>query len=143
MVFSGYRLRPDLTAAAREDGWFVTSDLGTFDGGRLRVLGRADDVINTGGQKVVAAAVAEVVAGHPAVADAAVVGRPDPEWGERVVAVVVSSAPPSLAELRAFVKERLPAYAAPAELVVVTEIPLLANGKPDLAALRYGHIREP
>ncbi|GIH80495.1 O-succinylbenzoic acid--CoA ligase [Planobispora longispora] len=143
VVFSGYRLRPDLTAAAREDGWFVTSDLGTFDGGRLRVLGRADDVINTGGQKVVAAAVAEVVAGHPAVADAAVVGRPDPEWGERVVAVVVSSAPPSLAELRAFVKERLPAYAAPAELVVVTEIPLLANGKPDLAALRYGHIREP
>ncbi|WP_084780084.1 AMP-binding protein [Planobispora rosea] len=143
VLFSGYRLRPDLTAAAREDGWFVTSDLGAFDGDRLRVLGRADDVINTGGQKVVAAAVAEVVAGHPAVADAVVVGRPDPEWGERVVAVVVSPDPPSLAELRAFVKERLPAYAAPAELVLVTEIPLLANGKPDLAALRYGRIREP
>ncbi|MFC4061802.1 AMP-binding protein [Planomonospora corallina] len=143
VLFSGYRLRPDLTAAARDGDWFVTSDLGTLDGGRLRVLGRADDVINTGGEKVVAAAVSAVVAEHPAVADAAVVGRPDPEWGERVVAVVVSPAPPSLGELRAFVKERLPAYAAPAELVVLPEIPLLPNGKPDLAALRHGLRREP
>ncbi|MBG0816410.1 AMP-binding protein [Planomonospora sp. ID82291] len=143
VLFSGYRLRPDLTAAARDGGWFVTSDLGTLEGGRLRVLGRADDVINTGGEKVVAAAVAAVVAEHPAIADAAVVGRPDPEWGERVVAVVVSSAPPSPAELRAFVKERLPAYAAPAEVVVVPGIPLLPNGKPDLAALRRGLRREP
>ncbi|MFC3823008.1 AMP-binding protein [Planomonospora venezuelensis] len=138
VLFSGYRLRPDLTAGAREGGWFVTSDLGALDGGRLRVLGRADDVINTGGEKVVAAAVAAAVAEHPAIEDAVVVGRPDPEWGERVVAVVVSPGPPSLAELRAFVKERLPAYAAPTELVVLTEIPLLPNGKPDLSALRYG-----
>ncbi|WP_449063100.1 AMP-binding protein [Planomonospora algeriensis] len=143
VLFSGYRLRPDLTAAARDGDWFVTSDLGTLEGGRLRVLGRADDVINTGGEKVVAAAVAAAVAEHPAVDDAAVVGRPDPEWGERVVAVVVSPAPPPLAELRAFVKERLPAYAAPAELVVLPELPLLANGKPDLAALRRGLPREP
>ncbi|MFI9436510.1 MULTISPECIES: AMP-binding protein [Streptosporangium] len=143
VLFSGYRLRPDLTAATRDGDWFLTSDLGTLTGGRLRVLGRADDVINTGGEKVVAAAVAAVVAEHPAVADAAVVGRPDPEWGERVVAVVVSAAPPSLAELRAFAKERLPAYAAPAELIVLPEIPLLPNGKPDLATLRYGLRREP
>jgi len=143
VLFSGYRLRPDLTEAARDGGWFLTSDLGALEGGRLRVLGRADDVINTGGEKVVAAAVAAVLAEHPAIVDVAVVGRPDPDWGERVVAVVVSSSPPSLAELRAFAKERLPAYAAPADLVVVTEIPLLANGKPDLAALRYGRDREP
>ncbi|MGJ6965342.1 AMP-binding protein [Streptosporangium sp. G11] len=143
VLFSGYRLRPDLTEAVRDGDWFLTSDLGALEGGRLRVLGRADDVINTGGEKVVAAAVAAVVAEHPAIVDAAVVGRPDPEWGERVVAVVVSPSPPSLAELRAFAKERLPGYAAPAELVVVTEIPLLANGKPDLEALRYGHDREP
>ncbi|MFF3438511.1 AMP-binding protein [Streptosporangium sp. NPDC002721] len=143
VLFSGYRLRPDLTEAARDGDRFLTSDLGVLEGGRLRVLGRADDVINTGGEKVVAAAVAAVVAEHPAVADAVVVGRPDPEWGERVVAVVVSPGPPSLAELRAFAKERLPAYAAPAELVVVPEIPLLANGKPDLETLRYGRDREP
>ncbi|GII03393.1 AMP-binding protein [Planobispora takensis] len=143
VLFSGYRLRPDLTAAATEGGWFVTSDLGTLDGGGLGVLGRADDVINTGGEKVVAAAVAAVVSAYPSIADAVVVGRPDPEWGERVVAVVVSPDPPALAELRAFVKERLPAYAAPAELDVVTEIPLLPNGKPDLVFLRYGHKREP
>ncbi|MEV6865162.1 AMP-binding protein [Streptosporangium subroseum] len=143
VLFHGYRLRPDLTRAARDGGWFLTSDLGALDGGRLRVLGRADDVINTGGEKVVAATVTAVVAEHPAIVDVAVVGRPDPEWGERVVAVVVSPTPPSLAELRAFAKERLPAYAAPAELVVLPEIPLLPNGKPDLAALRYGLQREP
>ncbi|WP_329423764.1 AMP-binding protein [Streptosporangium sp. NBC_01495] len=143
VLFSGYRLRPDLTEAVRDGDWFLTSDLGALEGGRLRVLGRADDVVNTGGEKVVVAAVAAAVAEHPAIVDVAVVGRPDPEWGERVVAVVVSPSPPSLAELRAFVKERLPAYAAPADLIVVTEIPLLANGKPDLEALRYGRDREP
>ncbi|MEU8384207.1 AMP-binding protein [Streptosporangium sp. NPDC048865] len=143
VLFSGYRLRPDLTEAARDGDRFLTSDLGVLEDGRLRVLGRADDVINTGGEKVVAASVAAVVAEHPAIADAVVVGRPDPEWGERVVAVVVSSSPPSLAELRAFAKERLPAHAAPADLIVVTEIPLLANGKPDLETLRYGRDREP
>ncbi|MFJ2032165.1 AMP-binding protein [Streptosporangium sp. NPDC087985] len=143
MLFSGYRLRPDLTGAARDGDWFLTSDLGTLTDGRLSILGRADDVINTGGEKVVAAAAAAIVAEHPAIVDAVVVGRPDPEWGERVVAVVVSPSPPSLAELRAFTKERLPPYAAPAELIVLPEIPLLPNGKPDLAGLRYGLQREP
>ncbi|WP_285774662.1 AMP-binding protein [Microtetraspora sp. NBRC 13810] len=139
VLFSGYRLRPDLTGAALEGDWFVTSDLGDLSGGRLGVLGRADDVVNTGGNKVVAAEAAGVLSGHPAVADAAVVGRPDPEWGERVVAVVVPAdpkAPPTLAALRAYAKERLPAYAAPKELVLLAEFPLLPNGKPDLQAIR-------
>ncbi|WP_067184947.1 AMP-binding protein [Microtetraspora niveoalba] len=142
VVFSGYRLReertglaPDASAAAAfEGGWFVTSDLGTIDGGRLTVLGRADDVINTGGQKVVAGAVARVLSGHPGVRDVAVVGRPDPEWGEIVVAVVVGTA--TLEDLRAYAKERLPAYAAPRMVQKVQEIPLLPNGKPDMVALR-------
>lgn len=139
VLFSGYRLRPDLTAESLRDGWFVTSDLGELDGGRLRVLGRADDVIVTGGQKVVPGAVTAVLAEHPAVRDVAVIGRPDPEWGERVVAVVAPAdpaRPPALAELRAFCKDRLPAYAAPRELEVVAALPQLPNGKPDLAALR-------
>lgn len=139
MLFSGYRLRPDLTAAATEGDWFVTSDLGELKDGRLRVLGRADDVINTGGEKVVAGVVAEVLRAHPAVADVAVVGRPDPEWGEKVVAVAVPAdpaAPPTLETLRALVKDRLPAHAAPKELLVLPRLPLLPNGKPDLQALR-------
>jgi O-succinylbenzoic acid--CoA ligase len=139
VLFSGYRLRPDLTTACRAGRWYVTTDLGERAGGRLRVLGRADDVINTGGQKVVAAAAAEILAGHPAVRDAAVVGAPDREWGERVVAVVVPAdpaAPPSLPDLREFAKERLPAYAAPRELLIVPELPLLPSGKPDVPAVR-------
>lgn len=141
VLFSGYRLRPDLTAECLDDGWFVTSDYGELADGRLRVLGRADDVVVTGGQKVVTGAVAALLAEHDAVKEVAVVGRPDPEWGERVVAVVVPAdpaAPPLLDELRAFCKERLPAYAAPRDLEIVPALPLLPNGKPDLAALRAG-----
>ncbi|GII78869.1 O-succinylbenzoic acid--CoA ligase [Sphaerisporangium rufum] len=139
VLFTGYRLRPDLTAAARPDGWFRTADLGVVAGGRLRVSGRADDVINTGGRKVTAGAVAGVLAGDPAVREAVVVGRPHPDWGEEVVAVVVPAdpaAPPSLPGLRALVKAGLPAYAAPRALMVVDRLPLLPNGKPDIVQIR-------
>lgn len=138
VLFSGYRLRDERPFEG--DGWFVTSDLGVIDGGRLRVLGRADDVINTGGRKVAAGVVAEVLAGHPAVRDVVVIGRPDPEWGQIVEAVVVGEAGRAeeitLDGLRAFAKERLPAYAAPRALRIVPRIPLLPNGKPDMVALR-------
>ncbi|MEU9889870.1 AMP-binding protein [Sphaerisporangium sp. NPDC051011] len=139
VLFSGYRLRPDLTAAALDGGWYLTSDLGALQDGRLRVLGRVDDVINTGGRKVVAGTVAGLLAGHPAVREAVVVGRPHPEWGQEVVAVVVAAdpaAPPALAELRSLVKTRLPGYAAPRALAVVDRLPLLPNGKHDLVAIR-------
>ncbi|WP_431895280.1 AMP-binding protein [Nonomuraea sp. bgisy101] len=124
-----------------EGSWFATSDLGAIENGRLRVLGRADDVINTGGEKVVAAAVAGVLALHPLVADVAVVGRPHPEWGEAVLAVVVPAdpaSPPTLDQLRAYSRDRLPAYAAPRELRLLSALPLLPNGKTDLAALQTG-----
>jgi O-succinylbenzoic acid--CoA ligase len=138
VLFSGYRLRPGATAAVRDGRWFVTQDLGVIEDGRLRVRGRADDVINTGGEKVVAGEVAAVLSRHPAVRDVAVVGRPDPEWGERVTAVVVPGADvPTLPELRAWVRERLPAHAAPRELELVDAIPLLPSGKPDLGRLRH------
>jgi len=142
VLFSGYRLRPDLTAAAREGRWFVTSDLGAFGpSGELMVRGRADDVINTGGEKVVAAEVEAVLGSCAGVREAAVVGRPDPEWGEVVAAVVVPAdpaAPPLLADVRAHVQARLPGYAAPAALVLMPELPMLPSGKPDRAALRAG-----
>jgi O-succinylbenzoic acid--CoA ligase len=134
MLFSGYRLRPDLTAAVLDGDWFVTSDLGVIENGSLRVRGRADDVINTGGQKVVAGEVEHVLRTHPAVEDVVVVGRPDPEWGELVTAVVVGSV--TVEELRDHVRTALPAHAAPRAVELVTEIPLLASGKPDRVRLR-------
>ena len=142
VLFSGYRLRPAATSAAlpghRE--WFSTADIGSIGpDGRLTVLGRADDVINTGGEKVVAGEVAAALEACAAVRAAAVVGRPDPEWGERVTAVVVPAdpaLPPDLGFLRAHVRQTLPASAAPRELVLVDELPLLPSGKPDLRALR-------
>ncbi|GAA0427388.1 O-succinylbenzoic acid--CoA ligase [Acrocarpospora corrugata] len=129
VLFAGYRFGEPFGG-----GRFRTSDLGVWAGDRLTVLGRADDVINTGGQKVVAGAVAAVLAEHPGVDEVAVLGRPDPEWGEIVVAVVAG--PAGLEELRAFAKERLPGYAAPRAVMRVRSLPLLANGKPDMVLLR-------
>jgi o-succinylbenzoate---CoA ligase len=135
VVMTGYRLRPDLTAAVLSgDGWLTTGDLGeTTADGTVRVLGRGDDVIVSGGENVVVGAVAEVLAGHPGVAEVAVTGVPDPEWGELVVAVVVARAgyQPTLQALREFCSSRLPPAAAPRGLVCVDELPRLASGKPD------------
>lgn len=137
VLFSGYRLEPRLSAAARDGEWFVTQDLGVIEQGLLRVRGRVDDVINTGGEKVVAGEVASVLSRHPFVKDVVVIGRPDPEWGERVTAVVVPGPDvPTLDELRAWARARLPAHAAPRELDLVPAIPLLPSGKPDRARLR-------
>jgi O-succinylbenzoic acid--CoA ligase len=138
VLFSGYRLRPDLPAL--NGGWFATSDLGVIGAnGQLTVRGRADDVINTGGQKVVAGEVASVLETHPGVREAVVIGRPDAEWGERVTAVIVpdnSAQPPTLDLLSRHVRERLPRYAAPRELVLLDALPMLPSGKPDLEFLR-------
>jgi O-succinylbenzoic acid--CoA ligase len=140
VLFSGYRGRPDLTAAAMDGAWFVTSDLGTIGaGGRLTVRGRADDVIITGGENVVAGEVAALLETCPGVREAAVVGRPDAEWGERVTAVIVPdnpAQPPTLDLLCRHVQERLPRYALPRELVLRASMPMLPSGKPDLETLR-------
>ena len=140
MVFAGYRLRPDLTAAALVDGRHVTQDLGRWSAdGRLEVLGRADDVIVSGGVNVPAALVERVVAGHPGVAACAVVGRPDPEWGERVVAVVQPvdwSSAPDVESLRAFAADALEPAALPREVVTLGLLPVLDSGKPDKVAVR-------
>lgn len=136
ILFDGYDGDSVLTEQVLDGGWLRTNDLGHIDAdGRLRILGRADDVIITGGVKVPAAAVAEMLRGHPEVGDVAVVGVPDPEWGERVVAVLTGAA--VLDELRDRVTPR---EWAPRTLVTVDAIPLLANGKPDRQALtRLAH----
>jgi O-succinylbenzoic acid--CoA ligase len=139
MVMKGYRLRPELTAAAFDDGWLVTNDLGQLDDeGRLRILSRVDDVIITGGENVVAGEVARELRRHAAIADAEVVGIADERWGEKVVAVVVSRVEPapSLAELREWCRAALPAAALPRGLVIVAAMPRLSSGKPDRLALR-------
>lgn len=141
-VFRGYRLRPDLTAAALEtaDGttWHVTNDIGRLDGGRLEVLGRRDDVIVTGGEKVAPVPVEAALCALAGVRAAAVVGVADREWGQRVVAAVVAadpSRPPTLDAVRAGLIA-LPRHALPREVVVVAALPLLASGKTDRDAVR-------
>jgi len=125
--------------------WFVTGDLGRLDAaGRLVVRGRADDVINTGGHKVIPGEVAAALADCPGVREVAVVGLPDPEWGERVIAVVVPSDPadpPALELLRLHVRERLPRYAAPSRVVMVGAVPMLPSGKHDLVLLKRELLR--
>lgn len=115
------------------DGWLPTGDLGTFGvDGRLSVHGRAADVIVTGGEKVWPAPVEAALRSHPEVADIAVIGRPDDEWGQRVVAYVVpvdAAQPPTLDALREHVKERLPSWCAPREVILVDTFPRTSLGK--------------
>jgi len=124
----------DGTVPVGPHGWYRTGDLGTIDAatGRLTVHGRADDLIITGGEKVWPQAVEAVLEQHAAVAEAAVLGRPDPDWGQRVVALVVpadAARPPTLDELRAWVKDRLPAAAAPRSLEQRDHLPRTSLGK--------------
>jgi len=141
VLAEGYR-GPDGDAGAvtAADGWLVTADLGRLAAdGRLEVLGRADDVIVTGGVNVAAGRVAALLAEHPAVADVAVLGVGDADWGQRVVAVVVPldpAEPPDLPTLRAFVAERTTSAEAPRQLLLTERLPLLPNGKLDRLALR-------
>jgi O-succinylbenzoic acid--CoA ligase len=135
---SGYRLDAPATAAAFTDGWFRTRDAGYLsDDGRLTVTGRLDDVLVTGGANVAPSAVEAALRDHPGVEDAVVFGRPDDEWGQRVVAAVVPTPGhrPDLTELRPWVTERLGAPAAPKELHLLVQLPLLHSGKPDRRAV--------
>ncbi|NHC14914.1 o-succinylbenzoate--CoA ligase [Motilibacter deserti] len=140
VLAAGYRLRPDLTAERFGERGFRTDDLGErATDGRLRVLGRVDDVVISGGEKVALAAVEVAASGHPGVRAAAAFARPDPEWGERVALAVVPADPadpPALADLRAVVRAAAGRAAAPRELVLLPALPMLASGKVDRLALR-------
>jgi o-succinylbenzoate---CoA ligase len=134
----GYRLDPAATEAAFAGGWFRTRDAGAIDpSGRLTVTGRLDDVVISGGVNVAPAAVEAALREHPEVADAVVFGRPDPTWGQRVVAAVVPApgARPDLTGLRTWVSARLGSPAAPRQLHVLDALPLLHTGKPDRRAV--------
>ena len=129
-LMRGYRLSS--SQPFTEDGWLRTRDAGSLSDGVLTVFGRIDDVIITGGEKVWPQEVEEVLRAHPAIADVAVVGRPDPEWGSAVTALVVPSdpaGPPSLDAVRAFAAERLAKFKAPHALQIVDAIPRTPSGK--------------
>lgn len=136
-LFTGYQDDTELTASVLADGWFLTSDAGRIDeDGRLSVIGRLDDVIVSGGLNIPGPAVAARLRAHPAVVDAEVLGMPDEEWGNRVVALVATRASVDLDLLRAWVAEAHPRAWAPRQLVVLRQLPLLPNGKPDRQKLR-------
>jgi len=139
-LFDRYDGDPALTAEVLVDGWFTTADVGRLgEDGRLQVLGRVDDVVLSGGVNVPAPAVAARLREHPDVAAAEALGVPDPEWGQQLVAFVAWSAgvrPVPTADLRDWVASAHPRAWAPRRVLVVDDIPLLANGKPDRLALR-------
>ena len=124
------------------DGWFATDDLGEIEAGRLRVTGRSDDVIISGGVNIPLPAVTDVLRQHEGVGDAVAVGVPDEEWGSRVVAYLVPADAVCLDGLRldevrdAVEAAGLPRTWAPREVVLVDALPLLPGGKVDRRSLR-------
>ena len=134
VVMRGYRLRPaDTAAALSPDGWLHTGDVGAWaDDRTLQVVDRRRDLVVSGGVSVSPTEVEGVLRRHPGVADVAVAGAPDAEWGERVVAHVVAadpSDPPTLADLRAFAAEHLSPAKLPRQVVAVGSIPRTPGGK--------------
>jgi O-succinylbenzoic acid--CoA ligase len=139
----GYRNPPDPDPFI-EPGWFLTDDVGALDdSGNLKVVGRVDDAISTGGLTVLPQTVEAALASHAAVAECAVFGVPDDRLGQRVAAAVVvaeAAAAPTVAELRAHVATSLDETAAPREVHIVDELPRRGIGKLDRRALtaRFG-----
>jgi fatty-acyl-CoA synthase len=128
VVMSGYWKNPDATTATLKDGWLHTGDMGSFDAnGFLTLRDRSKDVVISGGSNIYPREVEEVLIEHPGVAEACVVGAPDEEWGEVVVAFIVGSA--SAAELDAHLLERIARFKRPKRYEFIDEIPKNSYGK--------------
>jgi malonyl-CoA/methylmalonyl-CoA synthetase len=140
-VFRSYWRRPEETAAAfTKDGWFRTGDHAVVEDGAYRILGRASvDILKTGGEKISALEIEDVLRLHPSVSDCAVIGLPDADWGDRVCAAVVrdpATGTPSAETLRDFAKGRLAPYKVPKEILVIDELPRNSMGKVTKPAIR-------
>lgn len=146
LVAAGYLNKPEATAETFRDGWLRTGDLARQDAdGFLHIVGRSKDMVVTGGFNVFPREVEDVVAEHPLVSHVAVVGVPDPRWGEAVTAVVVlDPAAPSdstavetmIAEIQETVRQRKGSVQVPKHVLVIDELPLTGLGKPDKKAVR-------
>ncbi|MGA2979865.1 MAG: acyl-CoA synthetase [Terriglobales bacterium] len=140
-VFGEYWGKPDATRDAFRDGWFRTGDTAVVENGIYRILGRTNiDILKTGGHKVSALEIEEALREHPAIAECAVVGVSDPEWGQRVAAAVVVNEGDTLdlPSLRTWARELLAAHKLPSRLLVLDALPRNAMGKvmkPAVAAL--------
>ena len=130
LLFDGYLDDPEATAAALVAGWYRTGDLAELDAdGYLTIVGRANTLIRSGGESIVPAEVESVLRQHPGVADVAVVGLPDADYGELVVAVIIATgdgAVPDLAALREFAAERLAPFKLPRRVECVEQLPRTA-----------------
>lgn len=131
----GYLRRPDLTARAFASGWFHTSDIGRWlPGGRLEVLGRADDVVVSGGEKIPPLLVERALLATGLIESACVTGIPDDEWGQAVAAVVVGR-DADAAALREAVRQAVGRHAVPKRMLFVDRLPMLESGKVDRKAV--------
>jgi acyl-CoA synthetase (AMP-forming)/AMP-acid ligase II len=126
------------------EGWFPTRDRAHIDAeGYLFIEGRSDDTIIRGGENIAPAEIEDVLSQHPAVRDVAVIGVPDPEWGERLVAVVVKSEEVDPEDLRAFVRARLRGSRTPEAVVFTDELPMTPTGKLLRRALVDAYAQQP
>jgi malonyl-CoA/methylmalonyl-CoA synthetase len=139
-VFERYWQRPDESADAfTADGWFRTGDQAVVESGAWRILGRSSvDILKTGGEKISALEIEDVLRSHPGVVDCAVVGVPDADWGDRVCAAVVAAQSGDVApeQLRGFAKGRLAPYKVPKDVLLVDALPRNAMGKVMKPAVR-------
>lgn len=136
-VFHRYWERPEETEAAFRDGWFRTGDIAVVEDGVYRILGRQSvDIIMTGGYKVSALEIENVLGGHPEITECAVVGVPDPDWGEAVCAALLARRGVARDELRDWARERLAPYKLPRRVLTVDELPKNAMGKVTKPAVR-------
>ncbi|SDA90268.1 malonyl-CoA/methylmalonyl-CoA synthetase [Algoriphagus alkaliphilus] len=130
-VFREYWGKEKATRKAfTSDGWFMTGDIATVENGYIRILGRDSvDIIKSGGYKISALEIEEILRKHPEIDDCGVVGLLDEEWGELVAAAIISTEKLDLKELNAWIRERMPAYKTPRKYIFLTELPRNAMGK--------------
>jgi fatty-acyl-CoA synthase len=142
-VCSGYWRDPKATEESITDGWFRTGDMATRDAdGFYTIAGRYKDMIKSGGENVYAAEVETVFRDHPAVADAALIGEPDPKWGEVGLMIVILKPGQSATdeELLAFCRDRLAKYKIPKRVTFTETFPYTPYGKVEKAKLRQQYV---
>ena len=130
-VFKEYWGKPEATAKSfTQDGWFKTGDIAVLEDGYYRILGRDSiDIIKSGGYKISALEIEEVLRKHPQINDCGVVGIPNEEWGELVVAALVCEDKPNLEELNHWIRERMPSYKTPRSYIFIEDLPRNTMGK--------------